>query len=176
MTRLFILLAAIAATPAAAQRHAAELRCIYDSVDAATNARVGEKFFNHDRTPPGPAALLGPAARDCAIRHGWGTPELAAAGRYALSSAALLYARPWLAARGISPERLDEIYDTTPRAERLRVNGSPSLRRRTLALLAEAGADAHIESAANYIVMRRGVEQPALDWATLGRGQAARAH
>jgi hypothetical protein len=154
------------ATPAAGQHPAAQLHCIYEGVDTATRTQAGEKFFFQDSTPPPPAALFAQAARDCVSRHGWSAAELAPAARYALSRAGREFGRGWLAARGIPPERIDQIYDSTARADRL-ADRSATIRNRMLSLLAAIGADEHIERVAGYVVMLRQLERSELEWAAL---------
>jgi hypothetical protein len=158
---------AVTAPASPVPRPTVELRCILDGVGEPVRLQAGAKFWNMDRTPPAPAEMLGAATRDCARRYSWRDTEIVIAGRYALSAAGLLYARAWLADQGLSAARWDEVYDGTPRAERLNPQGSDTLRQRSLALLAQMGGDTHLERMSAYMVMRRGLEQSEMEWTAL---------
>jgi hypothetical protein len=168
MRRSLLLLAALAAAPlpASAERPAAELHCIYDGADAADRARAGEKHFLRDDTPPSVANVLRPAASACMSRYGWDEAAFMIAARYTLSRLGSEYGRGWFAARGLAPERIDRVYEDTPREERL-TSHSAILRDRMLAMLAAENADPLMEQVVTYVVMRRGLEQSELDWAAL---------
>lgn len=158
----------------ASTRPERELHCVYDGVSSDALDAVGEAFWSGRRSGRQPAELLGPTARDCMRRHGWGIGELEQASRYAMGVAAIRYARTRMTAMGLSIAGWDKAYEDSPVAERVQSPSPPSVRDRAIAAITpdQSAKDGEvIAHSATFFAMRTMVERAERWWSGVPLGR-----
>ena len=169
-----LLMAGSANAQPASQRPPGELHCVYDGVSSETLDAVGKAFWSGGRTGRQPAELLGPTARECMRRHGWGVGELEQASRYAMGAATIRYTRTRMAAIGISMTGWDQAYEDSPVAERVQTPSPPAVRDRAMAAISldQAARDPNvIAHSATFFAMRTMVERSERWWSGIPLGK-----